>query len=203
MLLGIFLASLGIIVRGVRPPIRLLPGVTCARADERPFAQCYRTPELSEGFSGWIATQQPWQLFDAIPVAFSTYVLKCVLNCCHPHFHASQLTFMFDFLIASSTRTGSCGTPAKPTSRPTTRRSPSMKRHRPPRPRRVRRNPPPRRTRTATAARRPSRLRSARPRRRRRVSPDSGLRRLPSTARRCRCRGTGSAASARSRTLVW
>ncbi|BGP53545.1 hypothetical protein JCM8202_001505 [Rhodotorula sphaerocarpa] len=58
MLLGIFLASLGIIVRG-----------------------CYRTPELSEGFSGWIATQQPWQLFDAIPVAFSTYVLNII----HPH----------------------------------------------------------------------------------------------------------------------
>lgn len=39
-------------------------------------AQCYRTPELAEGFSGWIATQQIWMLFDAVPVAFSSFVLK-------------------------------------------------------------------------------------------------------------------------------
>lgn len=40
--------------------------------------QCYRTPELEEGFDGWIAQQQIWQLFDAIPVAFSSYILKYV-----------------------------------------------------------------------------------------------------------------------------
>lgn len=38
--------------------------------------QCYRTPELAEGFSGWIATQQIWMLFDAVPIAFSSFVLK-------------------------------------------------------------------------------------------------------------------------------
>lgn len=58
MLLGMFVASVGIIVRG-----------------------CYRTPELEEGFDGWIAQQQIWQLFDAIPVAFSSYIL----NITHPH----------------------------------------------------------------------------------------------------------------------
>jgi hypothetical protein len=55
MLLALFASSLGIIVRG-----------------------CYRTPELHEGFKGWIATQQIWMLFDAIPIAFSTFVLKFV-----------------------------------------------------------------------------------------------------------------------------
>ncbi|GAA5990631.1 hypothetical protein JCM10908_003161 [Rhodotorula pacifica] len=60
MLLGMLVASIGIIVRG-----------------------CYRTPELEEGFSGWIAQQQIWQLFDAIPVAFASYVLNIV----HPHWY--------------------------------------------------------------------------------------------------------------------
>lgn len=58
MLVGMLAASIGIIVRG-----------------------CYRTPELAEGFSGWIATQQIWMLFDAVPVAFSSFVLNII----HPH----------------------------------------------------------------------------------------------------------------------
>ncbi|PRQ70038.1 putative RTA1 domain protein [Rhodotorula toruloides] len=58
MLLALFASSLGIIIRG-----------------------CYRTPELHEGFKGWIATQQIWMLFDAIPIAFSTFVLNVI----HPH----------------------------------------------------------------------------------------------------------------------
>lgn len=55
MLLALFASSVGIIVRG-----------------------CYRTPELNEGFKGWIATQQLWMLFDAVPIAFATFVLKSV-----------------------------------------------------------------------------------------------------------------------------
>ncbi|GAA5867719.1 hypothetical protein JCM3774_003390 [Rhodotorula dairenensis] len=58
MLGAMLAASLGIIIRG-----------------------CYRTPELSEGFDGWIATQQIWMLFDAVPVAFSSFVLNVI----HPH----------------------------------------------------------------------------------------------------------------------
>lgn len=58
MLVAMLLSSIGVIVRG-----------------------CYRTPELNEGFSGWIATQQIWQLFDAIPIAFASFVLNVI----HPH----------------------------------------------------------------------------------------------------------------------
>jgi len=58
MLLAMLASSIAIIVRG-----------------------CYRTPELEEGFSGWIAQQQIWQLFDAIPIAFASIVLNII----HPH----------------------------------------------------------------------------------------------------------------------
>ncbi|GAA5990625.1 hypothetical protein JCM10908_003159 [Rhodotorula pacifica] len=58
MLLAMLAASIGIIVRG-----------------------CYRTPELAEGFDGWIATQQIWMLFDAVPIAFASFVLNII----HPH----------------------------------------------------------------------------------------------------------------------
>ncbi|GAA5990628.1 hypothetical protein JCM10908_003160 [Rhodotorula pacifica] len=58
MLLAMAVASFGIIVRG-----------------------CYRTVELSEGIYGWLGSQQIWQLFDAVPVCFSSYVLNIV----HPH----------------------------------------------------------------------------------------------------------------------
>ncbi|GAA5911195.1 hypothetical protein JCM8208_005755 [Rhodotorula glutinis] len=58
MLLAMFTASVAIIVRG-----------------------CYRTPELEEGFSGWITKQQIWQLFDAIPIVFASVVLNII----HPH----------------------------------------------------------------------------------------------------------------------
>ncbi|BGP29696.1 Envelope glycoprotein gp160 [Rhodotorula toruloides] len=60
MLLALFASSLGIIVRG-----------------------CHRTPELHEGFKGWIATQQIWMLFDAIPIAFPTFVRNII----HPHWY--------------------------------------------------------------------------------------------------------------------
>ncbi|GAA6001884.1 RTA1 domain-containing protein [Rhodotorula paludigena] len=58
MLGGLLAASIGIIIRG-----------------------CYRTPELEEGFDGWIAQQQIWMLFDAIPIAFATFVINLI----HPH----------------------------------------------------------------------------------------------------------------------
>ncbi|POY76083.1 hypothetical protein BMF94_0806 [Rhodotorula taiwanensis] len=57
MLLGLLLASAGIIARG-----------------------SYRTPELAEGFDGWIATRQSWMLFDGIPISFAAFTL----NVFHP-----------------------------------------------------------------------------------------------------------------------
>ncbi|GAA5934390.1 hypothetical protein JCM3775_000345 [Rhodotorula graminis] len=72
MLLAMFAASVAIIVRG-----------------------CYRTPELEEGFSGWIAQQQIWQLFDAIPIVFASVVLNVI----HPHWF---LVFTNDSRYASS-----------------------------------------------------------------------------------------------------
>ncbi|BGP68002.1 Envelope glycoprotein gp160 [Rhodotorula toruloides] len=72
MLAALFASSLGIIVRG-----------------------CYRTPELHEGFKGWIATQQIWMLFDAIPIAFSTFVVNVI----HPHWY---LVYPHDRLTSPS-----------------------------------------------------------------------------------------------------
>lgn len=76
MLVGMLAASIGIIVRGVSPFVDLAHTARTG-TDIKPLgAQCYRTPELAEGFSGWIATQQIWMLFDAVPVAFASFVLK-------------------------------------------------------------------------------------------------------------------------------
>jgi hypothetical protein len=74
MLLGMFVASVGIIVRGVSP----CPTTSSVFRD---VAEALILSERSATVlrSGWIAQQQIWQLFDAIPVAFSSYILKYVL----------------------------------------------------------------------------------------------------------------------------
>jgi hypothetical protein len=80
MLVGMLAASIGIVVRGVSPPQGSSTwGFAHALTLPTNRDQCYRTPELAEGFSGWIATQQIWMLFDAVPVAFSSFVLKWVV----------------------------------------------------------------------------------------------------------------------------
>lgn len=80
MLLGLLLASAGIIARGVSLSKQLGPSTqTSFRTDTlTPPEQSYRTPELAEGFDGWIATRQSWMLFDGIPISFAAFTLKCV-----------------------------------------------------------------------------------------------------------------------------